>query len=78
MKYKKEDIISKWDTKLYNDEHSFVYDYGKSLIEILNPKKNERILDLGCGSGYVGLSIAKNTKIKKKEILKLRLKKERK
>jgi release factor glutamine methyltransferase len=29
-------------------------------------KKASKILDLGCGSGYVGLSIAKNTKIKNK------------
>ena len=29
-------------------------------------KKVSKILDLGCGSGYVGLSIAKNTKVKNK------------
>ena len=57
MNYKQKDLILKWDTKLYNDQHSFVYDYGKSLIEILNPKKNERILDLGCGSGQLTFKI---------------------
>ena len=31
--------IEKWDTKLYNEKYSFVYDYGKSLIKLLDPKK---------------------------------------
>jgi len=29
----------KRDTKLYNEKYSFVYDYGKSLIKLLKPKK---------------------------------------
>ena len=49
--------IEKWDTKLYNEKYSFVYDYGKSLIKLLDPKKNDRILDLGCGSGQLTFKI---------------------
>lgn len=41
----------KWDTKLYNDKHSFVTKYGQDLIGWLHPQKGERILDLGCGTG---------------------------
>lgn len=41
----------KWDSKLYDDKHSFVYSYGESLIKLLEAKHKERILDLGCGTG---------------------------
>lgn len=40
-----------WNPKLYDNNHSFVSDYGSSLIELLNPKSDEDILDLGCGTG---------------------------
>jgi ubiquinone/menaquinone biosynthesis C-methylase UbiE len=49
--------IPEWDTELYNENYSYVYNYGKSLVELLNPKKNERILDLGCGSGKLTFKI---------------------
>jgi len=44
-------LTHKWDSVLYSDKHSFVYDYGASLVELLNARLHERILDLGCGSG---------------------------
>lgn len=47
-----------WNASLYNDKHAFVYDYGKALIELLRPKVNERILDLGCGAGQLTNEIA--------------------
>lgn len=43
----------KWNPILYNDKHSFVYNYGESLITLLEPKAYQRILDLGCGSGQL-------------------------
>ncbi len=46
-------IKTNWNPELYNNKHSFVYDYGEDLITILQPKKIERILDLGCGSGQL-------------------------
>ncbi|MEH6405794.1 MAG: methyltransferase domain-containing protein [Leeuwenhoekiella sp.] len=42
-----------WNPELYNDKHAFVYKYGESLIDLLDPKKDERILDLGCGAGQL-------------------------
>lgn len=51
-----------WDAELYKDKHSFVYNYGVSLIELLNPKKEERILDLGCGTGELTYQISKLSK----------------
>lgn len=56
------DIITKWRPELYNEKHSFVYNYGENLIKLLDPKKNERILDLGCGSGQLTYKISKFTK----------------
>jgi len=41
----------KWDSGLYDHKHDFVSKYGEDLIEILNPKPGEEILDLGCGTG---------------------------
>lgn len=42
-----------WDTNRYDDSHSFVYEYGQDLLEMLEPTENERILDLGCGTGHL-------------------------
>jgi len=57
-----EQLLHKWDAALYNDKHSFVYDYGASLVDLLNPKSNERILDLGCGSGELTDKIMEEAK----------------
>jgi len=48
----------KWDASLYNDKHSFVFKYGEDLVDLLAPQKGERILDLGCGTGYLTNVIA--------------------
>ena len=47
-----------WNANLYNDKHSYVFKYGEDLVELLNPKPGERILDLGCGTGYLTSIIA--------------------
>jgi trans-aconitate methyltransferase len=51
---------NQWDPTLYNQKHSFVFEYGKSLISLLNPQPGERILDLGCGTGHLTKSIAES------------------
>jgi trans-aconitate 2-methyltransferase len=47
-----------WDTELYEAQHGFVWKYGENLIELLDPKPGERILDLGCGTGQLTQKIA--------------------
>lgn len=46
-------FTTNWNPRLYNDKHAFVYNYGEAVIELLQPKSYERILDLGCGSGQL-------------------------
>ena len=48
----------KWDSGLYDHKHDFVSKYGEDLIEILNPKLGEEILDLGCGTGDLAEKIS--------------------
>ncbi len=50
-------MSTKWNPALYNDKHSFVYGYGENLIKLLDPQMNERILDLGCGTGQLTFKI---------------------
>ena len=49
-----------WKVNLYNQKHAFVYEYGQELIQFLDPKEDEIILDLGCGSGQLTNEIGKS------------------
>ncbi len=31
-----------WDAELYESKHSFVWQYGEGLVDLLAPKPNER------------------------------------
>ena len=47
-----------WDAKQYQQRHSYVFQYGQAVLDLLAPQKGERILDLGCGSGQLTSAIA--------------------
>ncbi len=49
-----------WDTELYESRHAFVWQFGEQLIEWLDPKPGERILDLGCGTGQLAQKISES------------------
>ena len=41
----------RWDAELYENEHDFVSEYGKDLLQFLPREFGTRVLDVGCGTG---------------------------
>ena len=42
-----------WDASLYAGNGRFVAVLAESLVEALQPRAGERVLDLGCGDGFL-------------------------
>jgi SAM-dependent methyltransferase len=51
-----------WDVSRYQTQHSFVYEYGASLVDVAAPVPGERILDVGCGSGELTQALYERTR----------------
>lgn len=49
----------KWDAQQYQ-KHSFVWQLGEGVVELLAPQRGESIVDLGCGSGQLTARIAQS------------------
>ncbi|MFJ7736229.1 class I SAM-dependent methyltransferase [Lysinibacillus sp. NPDC097287] len=49
---------TKWNASLSDHKHDFVSKFGESLVEVLAPQENEKILDVGCGTGDLAHEIA--------------------
>ncbi|HKS95890.1 MAG TPA: methyltransferase domain-containing protein [Terriglobia bacterium] len=51
-------MSTQWNARLYDAKHAFVWERATDLLQLLEPGANERILDLGCGTGHLAAKIA--------------------
>ena len=56
---KKREERNEWNAERYNRHASFVSELALPVVKLLNPKADEKILDLGCGEGSLALEIEK-------------------
>lgn len=51
--------INVWNPNSYDEKFNYVSQFGKGVVELLNPQKGEKILDLGSGTGDLSSEISK-------------------
>lgn len=49
--------MTTWDPEAYDHNARFVSDLGAGVVDLLDPRPGERILDLGCGDGPLTLDL---------------------
>jgi 2-isopropylmalate synthase len=54
---KKIEETNQWNPKTYNKHTSFVSALALPVVDLLNPQKEENILDIGCGDGTLAVEI---------------------
>lgn len=47
----------KWDAEKYAEDFQFVHKYGEDVLSLLNIKKGDSVVDLGCGNGRLSVKL---------------------
>jgi 2-isopropylmalate synthase len=54
---KKTEETNQWNPKTYNKHTAFVSQLALSVVDLLEPKEGEQVLDVGCGDGTLAVEI---------------------